>query len=158
MGKPKILLTSDDITDEDRAIASSHLSQVKLDQDESVIWNRVAPLLQANGLLSDLYIDTLVEYCRVVNQINEIHLWLKENGLTYKSETRNGTQYKAHPQVGQLNELRRILRSYVSDFGLSPAAKKMLESQIQLELPGLEEDDNPYLKTEKIYKQAKFTH
>ena len=123
----------------------------RLEKNELAVWDRLAPLLAAHDYLNDLFVDTLVEYCRVVCEINDIVVYLREHGKTYSTETRNGLQLKSRPEVGQLNELRRMLRSYVSDFGLSPAARKQLES-VQMDM--FENDlleKNPFITNEAIY-------
>jgi P27 family predicted phage terminase small subunit len=130
MAKMKMILrfTANDLTDEDYAEANRLRPASRLDPEELVIWDRIAPLLAAHDYLNDLFVDSIVEYCRVVYQIDEKNRFLRKHGETYETETRNGLQIKCRPEVGQLNELRRMLRSYVSDFGLSPQARKALEA------------------------------
>lgn len=120
--------TAADLTDSDHAESNRLRPENRLDSDELSIWDRIAPLLAAHDYLNDLFVDSLVEYCRVVHSIDKNVKYLREHGDTYSADTRNGLQIKCHPQVGQLNELRRMLRSYVSDFGLSPQARKALEA------------------------------
>lgn len=151
MAKMKLLLrfTAGELTDDDYAEAKRLRPDSRLEPAELAIWDRIAPLLAAHDYLNDLFIDSLVEYCRVVNSIDKTVRYLREHGETYSTETRNGTQYKSWPQVGQLNELRRMLRSYVSDFGLSPQARKALETaQTDIfDLNGSEE--NPFTRDQQ---------
>lgn len=46
-------------------------------------------------------------------------LELEELGETYESETRNGKQIKARPEVAQLNETFRQIRALANDFGVA---------------------------------------
>ncbi|WP_426994463.1 P27 family phage terminase small subunit [Methylomonas sp. CM2] len=130
MAKMKMILrfTAADLTYEDFLEATRLRPDDRLEPEELAIWDRIAPLLAAHDYLNDLFLDSLVEYCRVVHSIDKVVRYLRQHGETYSTETRNGLQIKSRPQVGQLNELRRMLRSYVSDFGLSPQARKALEA------------------------------
>lgn len=100
-----------------------------LDAEDLAVWDRIAPWLAMQDRLKPWYMDTLCEYCRVVANITRIAKFFRENGNTeyYEINTRNGLQKKAMPQVAQLNENRRMLRSYVGDFGLTPASEKQLD-------------------------------
>jgi P27 family predicted phage terminase small subunit len=121
----------------------------RLEEDELVVWDRIAPLLALHGYLNDLFVDTLVEYCRVVSSIDRLAKYLRKEGDTYASETRNGFQEKNRPEIGQLNEARRMLRSYVGDFGLTPQARRQLES-VQMDIFS-DEEINPFVQIERIY-------
>lgn len=59
-------------------------------------------------------------------------LELEELGETYESETRNGKQIKARPEVAQLNETFRQIRALANDFGMTPAAERGLSGGGQL--------------------------
>jgi P27 family predicted phage terminase small subunit len=151
MAKMKVVLrfTANDLTDEDYNEANRLRPESRLEPEELAIWDRIAPLLAAHDYLNDLFVDTLVEYCRVVNSIDETVRFLREHGETYSTQTRNGLQHKSRPQVGQLNELRRMLRSYVSDFGLSPQARKALES-VQMDIFGQDgSEENPFTRDQQ---------
>ena len=148
MAKIKIALrfTANDLTDDDYADANRLRPDSRLEPEELAIWDRIAPLLAAHDYLNDLFVDSLVEYCRVVHSIDKNVRYLRQHGDTYSTETRNGTQIKSRPQVGQLNELRRMLRSYVSDFGLSPQARKALEA-VQTDIFDDDgSDENPFTR------------
>lgn len=152
--KPAIFLnkTALDITDKEKIEAERLRPVDRLEEDELRVWDRIAPLLALHGYLNDLYLDTLVEYCRVVCKIDDLCKYLRKNKDTYQSDTRNGTQHKSRPEVGQLNECRRMLRSYVGDFGLTPAARKQLNA-VQLDL--FDDDEiNPFLDIERSYSPS----
>lgn len=95
--------------------------------EELIVWDRITPWLASLGRLQPWYIDSLCEYCRVIVSLNKNSKFILDNGETYTVDGRNGDQIKSRPQVGQRNEDRRMLRSYVSDFGLSPAAERLFE-------------------------------
>ncbi|WP_427501366.1 P27 family phage terminase small subunit [Methylomonas sp. MED-D] len=148
MAKMKMVLrfTANDLTGQDYAEAARLRPEKRLEPEELAIWDRIAPLLAAHDYLNDLFVDSLVEYCRVVHSIDETVRYLRQHGKTYTSETRNGLQIKNRPQVGELGELRRMLRSYVSDFGLSPQARKALEA-VQTDIFDDDgSDENPFTR------------
>lgn len=154
MAKMKMLLrfTASDLTDEDFAEANRLRPSDRLEPEELAIWDRIAPLLAAHDYLNDLFVDSLVEYCRVVHSIDRYVKLLRVEGETYETVTRNGFQLKCRPEVGQLNEARRMLRSYVSDFGLSPQARKQLEA-VQMDIFDDDEEENPFIQDEKDYAE-----
>ena len=127
-----------------------------LEPDELEIWDLIMPYLAMAGRLKPIYMHTAIEYCRVVSTINRLSKYLRDkraeadekpdnklSGDTYMSYTRNGTQIKMRPEVGQINEARRMLRSYVGDFGLTPAAEKQLNA-LQLDMFGADKNQNPF--------------
>lgn len=124
---------------------SDELRPVELLEDEKQVWDRIMPYLAKLDRLKPWYLDTLAEYCKVVAAMKRITLHLRVEGETYSSATRNGLQIKMRPEVGQLNELRRMLRSYVGDFGLTPAAEKQLTGMQRDWL----EENNPFVELEK---------
>lgn len=160
MAKYRISLsvTIDDITDDHRAESERLLGLSLIDAatelTEISVWRRIGPLLVASGLLDDSYTDNFTEYCRVVAWINRLVIDIRDNGEIYKSQTRNGYQEKSRPQVAQLNELRRQLRGYVSDFGLSPSARKALEVVQRDLLDEFGDHENPYATDDAAYQAA----
>lgn len=147
MAKMKIVLryTANDLTDEDYEEANRLRPTSRLDPKELEIWDRIAPLLAAHDYLNDLFVDTLVEYCSVVEALDRNKKYLREHGETYSTKTRNGLQIKSRPQVAQVHELRRTLRGYVTDFGLSPQARKQLEA-VQMDIFGDGDEENQFTR------------
>jgi P27 family predicted phage terminase small subunit len=130
--------------------------ETRLENDELIVWDRIAPLLALHGYLNDLFVDSLVEYCRVIITIDRLAKFLRHEGDTYNTSTRNGLQIKSRPEIGQLNESRRMLRSYVGDFGLTPQARKQLESA-QMDMFG-DDENNPFLQIERAYATHNVSH
>jgi P27 family predicted phage terminase small subunit len=98
------------------------------------VWNRIAPELAAVGRVGPLYLDSIMEYCRVVVRLSEFRKILDDEEWTYEAETRNGHQIKSRPEVAQVNEFWRQWRSLVGELGLSPAAERGIVAK-QLGLP-----------------------
>ena len=72
------------------------------------------------------------QLCAAVVRHERLALELEEMGEKYASETRNGTQWKARPEVAQLNETFRQIRGLANDFGMTPAAERGLSGGAQL--------------------------
>ncbi|MGI2036398.1 P27 family phage terminase small subunit [Rhizobium panacihumi] len=100
----------------------------------SMIWDRIAPPLcdpRVNRLKeSNLYM--FEQLCFTIDRHEKLRVDVSDNGETYESETRNGTQLKSRPEVGQLNETWRQIRSLASDFGMTPSAERGLQGGGQL--------------------------
>lgn len=98
----------------------------QLRPEELQVWDRVAPELASVDRLKPLYLDAVLEYCRVVTRLQESRQYLDEAEWTYIVEGRNGKQIKMRPQVAQVNEWWRHWRSLVGELGLSPASVRDL--------------------------------
>ena len=72
------------------------------------------------------------QLCTAVVRHERLTLELEELGETYESETRNGVQIKSRPEVAQLNETFRQIRSLANDFGMTPAAERGLSGGGQM--------------------------
>lgn len=94
-----------------------------ISKEERRVWNRVAPDLARAGRLKPLYVDYVLEYCRTKIEIDELRDFILKNTRTYVVSGRNGTQKKNHPEVGQLNEVKRFWNSMVAQLGMSPATE-----------------------------------
>jgi phage terminase small subunit len=118
----------------------------RLQPDELEIWDEIAPLLAMSQRLKPLYKYPLILLCKAIASEHRLTSFLNytEIGETYESSTRNGYQIKMRPEVGQLNEIRRVIRTYVGDFGLSPSAEKQLMNAMQLDLFDAEKNKNPF--------------
>lgn len=115
----------------------------RLADDELEIWDDLAPLLAMNQRLKPLYKLTLILLCKAISSEHSISNFLIENGDTYESSgARSGIQIKMRPQVGQLNEIRRVIGRYVGDFGLTPAAEKQLMIYAQTDM--FDKHNNPF--------------
>lgn len=110
---------------------SDELRPADLTDAEAEIWNRIGPYLALLGRLKPHYVDFLAEYCRVIVRMAETRRHLDKYGWSYTSEGRNGSQEKMRPEVGQLNDDWRKLRSMVGEFGLAPAAERALKGLAQ---------------------------
>lgn len=72
-------------------------------------------------------------------------LVIEDAGETYTTKTRDGEQQKTRPEVAQVNETWRQIRSLAGEFGMTPSTERALSSsgQLPFQFPG--EGDASYL-------------
>lgn len=117
--------------DDPQAIHIARAADLKpdwLNDDESKVWDRIAPELAMLGRLKPHFADALGEYCVVRVRLIHARKELDEKDWHYVTGGRNGTQYKARPAVAQLNDDWRKWRSLVGEFGLAPAAERGMQA------------------------------
>ncbi len=133
-------------TEEHYRQADSLLKIVDIKSKEQLrIWNFLAPHLALKNWLSPLHALQLADVCWTWVEMERLKKFLKKEGYTYTTETRDGEQIKNRPEVGQLNELTRRFNSYAGSFGLNPAAEKQLnEFQTDLFKTIGGDSENPY--------------
>jgi len=73
-------------------------------------------------------------------------LVIDDEGETYTTKTRDGEQQKTRPEVAQVNETWRQIRSLAGEFGMTPSTERGLNSsgQMGFNFPG-DEDAASYL-------------
>lgn len=94
-------------------------------------WNRIAPELEAIGLLATIDGATLAAYCQCVSrwmQAEEAIARMKARdrltcGLMIKTSNGNAIQ---NPLVGTANRAMMMAIRFASEFGMSPAARARL--------------------------------
>lgn len=118
------------------------LRPAELPFDVKAIYDRLAPSLcdPRKNRLNETNIFMFEQLCWTISRHEKLRLDVRENGETYESETRNGTQQKSRPEVGQLNETWRQVRALAGDFGLTPAAERGLQNSGQMGFK-FEDDD-----------------
>lgn len=118
--------------DEPQAVHYAKANALRPTEDltaaELKVWDRIAPHLAMLGRLKPHYDYALCEFCRVVRRLADARKYLDEEGWSYVTAGRNGTQYKSRPEVAQLNDDWRKWRSLVGEFGLAPAAERGMQS------------------------------
>lgn len=93
-----------------------------------MIWDRLAPPLcdPRRGRLNECNAFMFLQFCRTVARHEKLLIDIGDDGETYEVKTRNGMQQKARPQVAQLNETWRQVRSLAESFGMTPASERGL--------------------------------
>ncbi len=94
-----------------------------LTRDEKKVWDRIAPELSRLGRLKPHYVDFISQYCIVKVRMDRLRSELDAKEWVYITTGRHGVQYKAHPEVAQLNDDFRKWNSLVAQLGISPATE-----------------------------------
>lgn len=88
-------------------------------------WKRLAPMLDKMGVLTVADSTSLGQLCELIALIGQAQASLNALGsLTYEAVSAGGaTLRRPHPEVAIIADADRRLRTYLNDFGLSPAAR-----------------------------------
>jgi len=84
----------------------------------------LTPRLFKLGLLTEVDAPALAGLCAAWSDFRVTTAVLKKKGLTFKTRTGYIAQ---RPEVGIRNKALQIIRSFGSEFGLTPAARASIE-------------------------------
>ena len=73
-------------------------------------------------------VEAFVMLCRSIARHERLRAIIETEGETYESASRNGSQLKSRPEVGQLNESFRQVLTLLRDYGLTPAAERGIKA------------------------------
>lgn len=90
-------------------------------------WNLFIGDVVARENFKDGHLSQLEVLCNLYAEEVALLEFLKKNGYSYMTVTRNGTQYKAFPEVAQLNRVRAEIRQYSRTLGLLLVKDKELK-------------------------------
>lgn len=114
-------------------------------------WRSIVPELLKLGVLSKIDGKALGAYCEAYAMWVKAHAEVKKYGLTIPSKaiTKSGevvtTGYKRNPAVGIMNDALKIMKSYLGEFGLTPASR----SRIKADKPAESDPFADYLNANK---------
>lgn len=128
------------------ALAASKARELRPDDlpfEVRAIWDRHAPPLchPTRARLHEGNAYMFEHLCWTIARHERLRLDVREGGETYETDTRNGKQQKARPEVAQLNETWRQIRSLASDFGMTPASERALRGNGQMSFDLGADDD-----------------
>jgi P27 family predicted phage terminase small subunit len=118
-------------------------------------WNRIVPILQKMRLLTVAYGAALAGYCQAYARWLEAEADIAANGAIIEEPIIRrrraeddevvGCKRKKNPAVAIANESLKMLRSLLSDFGLSPASLSKVTENAEQEkgLDDLLDADDP---------------
>lgn len=86
-------------------------------------WGRLTALLDDMGVLTVADVFALERLCDIYADILQLRNTIAEEGRTYTVQTEGGFLIKAHPAVAMLADADRRFKSYLVEFGLTPAAR-----------------------------------
>lgn len=99
-----------------------------LSDDAKVAWGRLVVLLDRMGVLTEADTFALERLCDCYADILACRELIERDGRTYTTIDQNGnTLVKNNPAVNQLRAADAQFKSYLVEFGLTPAARTKLE-------------------------------
>jgi len=92
-------------------------------------WKRLAPELERIGLLTIIDKAAFEGYCQSYAKWKKAEKFLKKHGMTIKIPQKNeygnvvSFQLKKFPEVSIANECLKQIRSFATEFGLTPSSR-----------------------------------
>jgi len=92
-------------------------------------WKRLAPELEKLGLLTSIDRAAFAGYCQSYAKWKKAEKFLKKHGMTIKIPQKDeygnvvSIQVKKFPEVSIANECLKQIRSFASEFGLTPSSR-----------------------------------
>lgn len=94
-----------------------------LDEEAKKEWQRVAPGLQSRGILTSVDRAALEAYCVAYARWQAAEKLIEEKGLTVATVNRDGGKMiRKNPAVGIAEDSMKIMRSFASEFGMTPSS------------------------------------
>ena len=95
-----------------------------LDSIGAQCWKRLAALLDRTGVLTQPDELALERLCDAYSEIAACKELIQRDGRTYVSKNAAGDSFiRPHPAVTQLRAADSLFKSYLTEFGLTPAAR-----------------------------------
>ena len=102
----------------------AHLSDIG-----KVAWGRLSVLLDRMGVLTEADTEALERLCDCYSDILICRESLKSDGWTYKTlDAQGNTLIKGNPAASQLRAADSQFKSYLVEFGLTPAARSKVHA------------------------------
>ena len=86
-------------------------------------WKRLAPSLIAMGILTEHDMEAFAGYCQAYARWREAEEFLSQHGTIFKTPSGYVQQV---PQVSIAQQNLKIMQSFCSEFGLTPASRARL--------------------------------
>ena len=102
-----------------------------------VAWGKLTVLLDGMGVLTVADVLALERLCDIYADILQLRLTIADEGRTYTVQTDGGFLIKANPAVAMLADADRRFKSYLVEFGLTPAART------KVKVEGGEKEEDP---------------
>jgi P27 family predicted phage terminase small subunit len=89
------------------------------------VWKVFCPLASSMGVLAEADLQTLERLCEVAAEVRRLTDVIAKEGHTYATAT---GLIKAHPAVAMAADADRRLLSYLTHFGMTPAARSKVQA------------------------------
>ena len=86
-------------------------------------WKRLAPSLEAMGVLTQVDLTAFAGYCQAYARWREAEEFLTQHGSIFKTPSGYVQQV---PQVSIAQQNLKIMQSFCSEFGLTPATRALI--------------------------------
>ena len=103
-------------------------------------WERIAPYLQDCGLLTHADVGPLALYCRAIGEIRECDDVMREDGafLYVYDEATKIEKITKHPAAVKAHAAAQVVRTWATEFGITPSARAKLNVEPPKEKSELE--------------------
>jgi P27 family predicted phage terminase small subunit len=99
-----------------------------MDDRAKAEWIRVVPLLVDAGVLTDVDLTSLANYCIAYSQLIGAQELINLNGLFYTTTTKDGAEMqRKNPMIEVVNLAMRNMLAFASEFGLTPSSRSRLK-------------------------------
>lgn len=99
-----------------------------LSDSGKVAWGRLSALLDRMGVLTEADTFALERLADCYTDILECRLLIARDGRTYTTDSVGGRLIKTNPAVNQLRAADAQFKSYLVEFGLTPAARSKVHA------------------------------
>ncbi len=116
-----------------------------LDKIAKKRWGELAEYLHTLGILTAIDGDALAVYCQAYSDWVKIEKTLKEPDSdvqmkhTIDAAGNEFLEMKSNPRVRQKNELWKIMKAYLSEFGMTPSSRSRIGVKVKGQKDELEE-------------------
>ncbi|MGB4107756.1 MAG: phage terminase small subunit P27 family [Alphaproteobacteria bacterium] len=117
-----------------------------LNEAEGAIWDRLVTALAKIGTLQKVDEGTLSAYCKVYARYQEADQEIRNEGMFYWTDGRQGRHRKVNPAVGVMERCEQRLKQLATEFGMTPSSRKAMgydPTQLFLPFDHKPENDDP---------------
>ena len=100
-----------------------------LSDEAKVAWGKLTVLLDRMGVLTEADVFALERLCDCYADILACRELVERDGRTYTTQSEGGTLIKTNPAVNQLRAADAQFKSYLVEFGLTPAARTKVNAK-----------------------------
>ena len=100
-----------------------------LSKDAKNAWRRMVPALRDMGVLTIVDGEALAAFCKTYARWRQAEEFLDQHGLVYplRDEKGNVRCMQQFPQVSIARNMLLLMRSFLQEFGMTPASRTRIE-------------------------------
>ncbi|MCH7780243.1 MAG: phage terminase small subunit P27 family [Acidobacteria bacterium] len=100
-----------------------------LNKDAKAAWKRMVPTLRDMGVLTVADGEALAAFCQTYARWRQAEEFLDQHGMVYplRDEKGNVRCMQQFPQVSIARNLLLLMRSFLQEFGMTPASRSRIE-------------------------------